>query len=402
MAEAFIFDGVRTPRGKLRNGALTEISPTRLAAAALTGLADRTHLDTAKVEDVIFGCVAAVGEQGACITRAAIMAAGWDESVPGVQISRFCSSGLEAVNLAAAKVMAGQSDLVVAGGVESMSRVPMGSDRGSWQADPRESMAGNYVPQGISADLIATLNGYDRATVDAYALASQQRAEAAWQAGAYDRSVIPVRDRNGVVIATTDEHRRPDATAESLGALPPAFAKIAATEGYRERVRLRYPAVERIDHVHTAGNSSGMVDGAAALLIGTREAGAALGLNPRARIKGFANIGSEPTIMLTGPVAVTERALKRTGMTASDIDLFEVNEAFAAVALYFMDGIGAPHDRTNVNGGAIALGHPLGATGAMLTLTAMDALADRDRETALVTLCVGGGMGTATILERAA
>ncbi len=400
MTEAYIYDHVRTPRGKQRGGALMTISPTELAAAPLRALAARNALDTALVEDVTYGCVVAAGEQGGCITRAAVLAAGWDESVPGLQISRFCSSGLEAVNLAAARVMAGQAELTVGGGVESMSRVPMGSDRGSWQADPQQTFATVYVPQGISADLIATRQGYSRDDLDAYALQSQQRTQAAWEGGHFVRSVVPVHDLNGDPVLARDEHPRPQTTMQSLGALSPAFARAGAEKGWDARALLRYPEVEAIRHDHTAGNSSGIVDGAAAMLIGNAEAGVRLGLTPRARIRAFAAIGSEPTIMLTGPVAVTERALARAGMQASDIDLFEINEAFAAIALYFMDGIGADPARTNVDGGSIAMGHPLGATGAMILGTLLDAMERRGLATGLATLCVGGGMGTATIIER--
>ena len=400
MAEAFIYDHVRTPRGRQRNGALTTISPVRLAAEPLKALAARNDLGPAEVEDVVLGCVVAAGEQGGCIGRAAVLAAGWDERVPGMQISRFCSSGLEAVNLAAARVMAGQADLAVGGGVESMSRVPMGSDRGAWQADPRESFANVYVPQGVSADLIATLNGYSRADLDGFAVESQRRAAAAWEAGHFASSVVPVRDLNGDVVLAHDEHMRPQTTMQSLGRLEPAFAAVAAEKGWDARAQIRYPQVECIRHDHTAGNSSGIVDGAAAVLVGTQEAGERLGLTPRARIRAFAAIGSEPTIMLTGPVAVTHKALQRAGMTAADIDLFEINEAFASVALFFMEGVGADPARTNIDGGAIAMGHPLGATGAMILGTLLDAMERTGAGTGLAALCVGGGMGTATIIER--
>jgi acetyl-CoA C-acetyltransferase len=400
MAEAFIYDHVRTPRGKMRGGALTTISPIQLGAVPLRALAARTGLDTAQVEDVVYGCVAATGEQGGCIARACTLAAGWDERVPGMQVSRFCSSGLEAVNLAAARVMSGQAEIAVGGGVESMSRVPMGSDRASWQADPRETFRTHYVPQGISADLIATRQGYSRDDLDAFALESQRRTATARQSGHFDRSIVPVHDVNGDLVLDRDEHPRPETTAESLAALPSAFAKAAEEAGWDARARLRYPEVERVRHDHTAGNSSGMVDGAAAVLIGSEAAGRRLGLTPRARIRGFAAIGSEPTIMLTGPVAVSEKALARAGMAAADIDLFEINEAFASVALYFMEGIGADPARTNVDGGAIAMGHPLGATGAMILGTLLDAMERQDAATGLATLCVGGGMGTATIVER--
>ncbi len=400
MTDAYIFDHVRTPRGKLRGGALTGIAPVQLGAVPLRALAERNGLTTAEVEDVVYGCVVAAGEQGGCVTRGSVLAAGWDESVPGMQVGRFCSSGLEAVNLAAARVMAGQADLVVGGGLESMSRVPMGSDLGSWQADPRESFANIYVPQGISADLIATRQGYSRDDLDAFALQSQQRAEAARAAGHFDRSIVPVHDVNGDPVLAQDEHPRPQTTMQSLGALPPAFETPGRDHGWDARALMRYPEVERIVHGHTAGNSSGIVDGAAAMLIGSKEMGAKLGLTPRARFRAFAAIGSEPTIMLTGPVAVSERVLDRAGMKVDDIDLFEINEAFAAVALWFLEGLGADPARTNVDGGAIAMGHPLGATGAMILGTLLDAMEREDKATGLATLCVGGGMGTATIIER--
>ena len=400
MPDAFIFDHVRTPRGRHRGGALATVSPTRLGAAPLRALAARTGLDTARVEDVVMGCVVAAGEQGGCVARASVLAAGWDEGVAAMQVSRFCSSGLEAVNLAAARVMAGQAELAVGGGVESMSRVPMGSDRGSWQADPREAFASHYVPQGIGADLIATREGYDRRALDGWALQSQRRAAAAWDGGRFARSVVPVRDEDGVTLLERDEHPRPATTMESLAALPAAFERLGREGGWDARALLRYPEVERVRHDHTAGNASGIVDGAAAVLVGTRAAGEALGLRPRARVRAFAAIGSEPTIMLTGPVAVTERVLRRAGMTARDVDLWEINEAFAAVALMFCDHVGADPKRTNVDGGAIAMGHPLGATGAMILGTLLDAMEREDRAVGLATLCVGGGMGTATVIER--
>lgn len=400
MAEAFIFDHVRTPRGRLRNGALTTISPVRLAAVPLRALVERNGLDTRAVEDVVSGCVVATGEQGGCIARAAVLAAGWDESVAGVQINRFCASGLEAVNLAAARVMAGQAELAIGHGVESMSRVPMGSDRAPWQADPRETFASIYVPQGISADLIATLRGYDRRMLDALAVESHARAAAAWTAGHFGASVVPVRDIDGVVVLDRDEHLRPGTTVDGLGVLEPAFARIGAEQGWDARALIRYPQVERIRHDHTAGNASGIVDGAAAVLVASREAGNRLGLHPRARIRATARVGSEPTIMLTGPVPATHKALATAGMTFADIDLIEVNEAFAAVVLRFLQAFEADPARVNVNGGAIAMGHPLGATGAMLLGTALDELERTGLGTALVTLCVASGMGVATIIER--
>jgi acetyl-CoA C-acetyltransferase len=349
---------------------------------------------------VIFGCVGPVGEQGANITRVAVLHAGWDHCVPGQQINRYCASGLEAVNNAAAQVMSGQADLTVGGGVESMSRVPMGSDGGAWPTDPAVAWDTYFVPQGVSADLIASKWGYSRSDVDRFAVTSQDRAATAWDSGWFDRSVVPVHDHIGRVLLARDEHMRPGTTVEGLGGLRPSFAKPGQSYGFDSVALQKYPEVDGIEHVHTAGNSSGIVDGACAVLIGTREAGERLGLKPRARIRSFASVGSEPTIMLTGPSFAAEKALKRAGMSASDIALWEVNEAFASVVLRFMDVMGAPHDRTNVVGGAIALGHPLGATGAMILGTVLDEMERRDVDTALATLCVGAGMGTATILER--
>ncbi|MCU0974762.1 MAG: acetyl-CoA C-acetyltransferase [Steroidobacteraceae bacterium] len=401
MPEAFIFDHVRTPRGRGKpDGGLHAVTPTQLAAQVLGALRDRNGLDTALVDDVLLGCVSPVGEQGADIARIAALVAGYAETVAGQQINRFCASGLEAVNAAAAQVMSGQSVCAVAGGVESMSRVPMGADGGAWYADPAVSYQLRYVPQGIGADLIATLDGYSRQDVDAYAVESQRRAAAAWGEGRFARSVVPVRDRLGGVVLDRDEHLRPDTTLASLAQLKPAFAGPGEKLGFDTVAQLRYPEVEAIRHVHTAGNSSGIVDGAAAVLIGGREFATASGLKPRARIRAFTSIGSEPTIMLTGPALVTEKLLKRAGMGIGDIDLFEVNEAFAAVVMRFMRHFGLPQDRVNVNGGAIALGHPLGATGAVILGTVLDELERRGLATALVTLCVGAGMGTATIIER--
>jgi acetyl-CoA C-acetyltransferase len=401
MHEAFIFDHVRTPRGRGKSdGGLHPVTPTQLAAQALGALRDRNGLDTALVDDVLLGCVTPVGEQGADIARVAALVAGYAETVAGQQINRFCASGLEAVNAAAAQVMSGQSVCAVAGGVESMSRVPMGADGGAWYSDPAVAWQLRYVPQGIGADLIATLDGYSREDVDAFAVASQRRAAAAWAEGRFARSIVPVRDRLGGVVLDRDEHLRADTTLGSLAQLKPAFAGPGEKLGFDAVAQLRYPEVEAIRHVHTAGNSSGIVDGAAAVLIGGREFASASGLKPRARIRAFASIGSEPTIMLTGPALVTEKLLKRAGMGIRDIDLFEVNEAFAAVVMRFMRHFRVPHERVNVNGGAIALGHPLGATGAMILGTALDELERRGHGTALVTLCVGAGMGTATIIER--
>lgn len=401
MTDAFVYDAVRTPRGRGKpTGALHEVTPIRLAGAALSAIRDRNALDTRAVDDVVLGVVEPVGEQGADIARVAALDAGYDESVAGVQINRFCASGLEAVNMAAGQVMAGQSDMAIGGGVESMSRVPMFSSGGAWAGDPDVAFRTYFVPQGVSADLLATLHGYSRDDVDAYAVESQRRAAHAWDTGRFSRSVVPIADRSGLSILDRDEHLRPDATMQSLAALEPSFAAQGAECGFDDVAIQRYPELERIGHVHHAGNSSGIVDGAAAVLVGSTAAGESAGLAPRARIRAFASVGSEPTIMLTGPSAAAEKALARAGMAPGDIDLYELNEAFAAVVLRFMDALDIDHDRINVNGGAIAMGHPLGATGAMILGTALDELERRGAGTALVTLCVGAGMGTATILER--
>jgi len=401
MTDAFILDAVRTPRGRGRSdGSLHPITPIQLAAQTLGALRDRHELDTARVEDVILGCVSPVGEQGANIARVASLVAGYDEGVPGKQLNRFCASGLEAVNTASATVMSGQSDLLVAGGVESMSRVTMGSDGGAWAIDPAVAWQQYFVPQGISADLIATLEGFSRGDVDAFAVESQRRAAAAQQAGHFDRSLIPVKDVIGQVALARDEYLRPGTTIEDLAKLKPAFVQPGEEGGFDAVAIQRYPQVEKIHHIHTAGNSSGIVDGAAAVLIGNRKIARKLGIKPRARIRAFASIGSEPTIMLTGPAGASRKALKKARMGASDIDLWEINEAFASVALRFMRDMDITHDKVNVNGGAIALGHPLGATGAVILGTVLDELERRDLGTALVTLCVGAGMGTATIIER--
>ena len=401
MAEAFIFDHVRTPRGRGKSdGALHEITPIQLAAQTLAALRDRTRLDTALLDDVVLGCVGPVGEQGANIARAAALVAGFAETTPGQQLNRFCASGLEAVNNAAAQVMSGQAEAVIGGGVESMSRVPMGADGGAWVSDPAVAYATYYVPQGIGADLIATLDGYSRADLDGYALESQRRAAAAWAGGYFANSVVPVRDVLGRVVLERDEHLRPGTTLESLATLAPAFSMLGEEAGFDAIAQLRYPQVERIAHLHTAGNSSGIVDGAAAVLIGNKAFCSKSGLRPRARVRAFTSIGSEPTIMLTGPALGTEKLLKRAGMALADIDLFEINEAFASVVMRFMRHFALPHERVNVNGGAIAMGHPLGATGAMILGIVLDELERRDLSTALVTLCVGAGMGTATLIER--
>ncbi|RME80901.1 MAG: acetyl-CoA C-acetyltransferase [Caldilineae bacterium] len=398
--EAYIFDAIRTPRGRgKKTGSLYEVKPVDLLRTLFQALQERNGLDTSEVDDVVIGCVTPIGDQGADIARTALLYAGWDVNVPGMQINRFCASGLETVNLAAMKVRSGWEDLVVAGGVESMSRVPIGSDGGAMSQDPRVSMHLSFVPQGIGADLIATLEGFSREDVDRYALQSQQRATRARQEG-YFRSLIPVRDQNGLVILEQDEHIRPDTTLEGLAALKPAFAALGEM-GFDAVAIQKYPQVERIDHVHTAGNSSGIVDGATLILVGSEEKGRSLGLRPRARVVASALVGTDPTIMLVGPGPASKKALEKAGMSLDDIDLIEVNEAFAAVVLRFMRDMGLEDcDRVNVNGGAIALGHPLGATGGMLLGTALDELERRDKETALITLCVGGGMGIATIIER--
>jgi len=400
MADAFVFDHVRTPRGRGKpDGALHEVTPISLVAQVLNGLKDRGGLDTSKVDDVILGCVMPVGEQGANVARVGAMVAGWDESVPGKQINRFCASGLEAINSAAATIMAGQADLVVAGGVESMSRVPMGSDGGAWATDPQVAYGTYFVPQGISADLIATRYGFSREDLDEYSVESQRRAAAAWENGYFRGSVLPVRDHMGNVLLDRDEHMRPGTTSADLATLKPAFEIPGRQYGFDSVAIQKYPDVATINHVHTGGNSSGIVDGAAAVLVGSKEAGEHLGLKPRARIRAFASIGSEPTIMLTGPAPASLKALTRAGMDASDIELFELNEAFAAVVLRYMQQLDVDHDRINVNGGAIAMGHPLGATGAMVFGTALDEMQRRGLGNALITLCIGAGMGTATIIE---
>jgi acetyl-CoA C-acetyltransferase len=400
MADAYIYDHVRTPRGRgKKNGSLHEVTPIRLLTQVLEALRDRNNLDTSALDDVVMGCVTPVGEQGADIARVAVLTARYAETVPGKQLNRFCASGLEAVNTAAAQVMSGQSDLVVAGGVECMSRVPMGSDGGAWAMDPQVAYDTYFIPQGISADLIATKYGLTREDVDAYAVESQRRAANAWDNCYFSRSVVPVKDQLGLTLLDRDEHMRPGTTIEDLAKLEPSFVLAGDQAGFDAVAIQKYPDVERINHVHHAGNSSGIVDGAAAVLIGTKEMGERLGLKPRARIVSFASVGSEPTIMLTGPAPASEKALRKAGMEIGDIDLFELNEAFAAVVLRYMQIFDIPHDRINVNGGAIAMGHPLGATGAMVLGTLLDELERRKLATGLVTLCVGVGMGTATIIE---
>lgn len=400
MTHAMVFDAVRTPRGKgKRDGSLHAVKPVDLLGGLLNQLQARHDFDTAEVDDVVMGCVSPVGEQGSVIPKTALLKAGWDVRVAGVQINRFCASGLEAVNLAAQKVASGWEDLVIAGGVESMSRVPMGSDGGAWAQDPATNAATGFTPQGIGADLIATLAGWSREDVDRFALTSQQRATAAQAEGRFDRSVLPVMDDIGLPVLERDEFIKPRTTMEGLASLKSSFAEMGKM-GFDAVALSRYPQVERIHHVHTAGNSSGIVDGAAAVIIGSEAKGKALGLTPRGRIVATALSGADPTIMLTGPMPATRKALAKAGLTVDDIDLFEVNEAFAAVPMRFMLELHVPHEKVNVNGGAIALGHPLGATGAMLVGTLLDELERRKLKRGLVTLCVGGGMGIATIVER--
>ncbi|MDH6132368.1 acetyl-CoA C-acetyltransferase [Kitasatospora sp. MAA4] len=401
--EAYVYEAIRTPRGRGRNGSLHGTKPVDLVVGLIHELRSRMpELDPSAIDDVVLGVVSPLGDQGSDIARIAAVAAGLPDTVAGVQLNRFCASGLESVNLAAAKVRSGWEDLVLAGGVESMSRVPMGSDGGAWAMDPMTNYESGFVPQGIGADLIATIEGLSRADVDAFAAVSQARAGKAQADGLFDRSVVPVRDRNGLVVLDRDEYLRPGTTVETLGGLKPAFAGIGEAGGFDAVALQKYHWVESIDHVHTAGNSSGIVDGAALVAIGSREVGERYGLRPRARIVSAAVSGSEPTIMLTGPAPAARKALAKAGLTAADIDLVEINEAFASVVLRFMRELGFRHDQVNVNGGAIALGHPLGATGAMILGTLIDELERRDLRYGLVTLCVGGGMGVATVVERLA
>ena len=401
MPDAFIYDTVRTPRGRGKaDGSLHEVTALNLAAQALGAIKDRNKLDPAQVDDVVMGCVDPVGEAGGDIARAAALVAGFGDSVPGIQINRFCASGLDAVNFAAAEIMSGQHDMTIGGGVESMSRVGIGASGGAWPVDPTIAVETYFLPQGISADLIATKYGFSRDDVDAYAVESQQRAAKSWDAGLFKNSVMTVKDVNGLTILDHDEHMRPSTTMQSLAALQPSFIQMGEMAGFDAVAVQRYPEIESINHVHHAGNSSGIVDGAAAVLLGSKEAGAKAGLKPRARIKAFANIGSEPAIMLTGPVDVTHKVLQKAGMSIGDIDLFELNEAFASVVLRYMQAFNIPRDKINVNGGAIAMGHPLGATGAMILGTVLDELERTGKSTALITLCIGAGMGTATIIER--
>jgi acetyl-CoA C-acetyltransferase len=400
--EAFVYDAVRTPRGRGKNtGSLHGTKPVSLVVGLLDELRKRNPgLDPAQVEDIILGVVSPVGEQGADLARTAALAAGYETSGPGFQLNRFCASGLEAVNIAAQKVRSGWEDLLLAGGVESMSRVPMGSDGGPWAMDPETAYATGFVPQGVSADLIATLEGFSRDDVDLFATESQTRAGKALADGAFSRSVIPVVDLNGQIVLDHDEFPRPGTTPETLAGLKPSFETLGEMGGFNAVALQKYHWVEKINHVHTPGNSSGIVDGAALMLIGSEQAGTSLGLTPRARIMATGVVGTEPTIMLTGPVPSAQKALAKAGLSAEQIDLFEVNEAFAAVVLKFMRDLDVPHEKVNVNGGAIALGHPLGATGAMILGTLVDELERRDQRYGLATLCVGGGMGVATVVER--
>ncbi len=402
MTEAYIYDAVRSPRGKGRSdGALHEITPLDLAAQVLASVRERNGLAADAVEDIAFGCVSPVGEQGAVITRTAALQAGYAHTTSGIQVNRFCGSGLEASNIASAKVMSGECDLAIGGGVESMSRVPMGSDGGAWPVDPRSAIANYFIPQGISADLIATIYGYSRDDVDAYSVESQKRASTAWKEKRFSKSILPIKDVIGEVLLDHDELMRPETDMQSLGALQPAFQMMGTMmPGFDDIAIMRYPEVEKINHVHHAGNSSGIVDGAAAVLIGNKEIGEKLGLKPRARIVSMASVGSEPSIMLTGPEFAAQKALSRAGMAKGDIDVWELNEAFAAVVLRFMEAMNIDHSDINVNGGAIAMGHPLGATGAMILGTVLDELERSGKSTALTTLCIGAGMGTATIIER--
>lgn len=398
--EAYIYDHVRTPRGKgSSSGSLQECSPTELVAQVLVALRDRNTLDTALLDDVIVGCAQPVGEQGGVLARAAVLHADYAQSVAAQQVNRFCASGLDAVNLVAAQVHGGMIDAGIGGGVESMSRVKLGYDPGAWTGDPQIAYFNRYTPQGIGADLIATLDGYSRADVDAYAVESQARASRSWQEGRFARSIVPVRDRLGNVLLDHDEHVRADTTVDSLAQLKPAFAGLGKA-GFENVVKAVYPQVEAIDYVHHGGNSSGIVDGAAGVLVGSREFGERAGLKPRARVRAYASIGSEPTIMLTAPAEVSRKALAKAGMGVDDIDIYELNEAFASVVLRYMRDLDIPHDRINVCGGAIAMGHPMGATGAMLVGTVLDELERTGKATGLVTLCAANGLGTATIIER--
>ncbi|MDK1493313.1 acetyl-CoA C-acetyltransferase [Sinorhizobium sp. 7-81] len=401
MTKVFVYDHVRTPRGRgKKDGSLHEVPSVRLAAKVLEAVRDRSGLDTSTVDDIVMGCVDPVMDAGSVIPKAAAFEAGYSTRAPGMQISRFCASGLDAVNFGAAKIAQGADDIVIAGGVESMSRVGLGMSGGSWFMDPSVNLPAYFMPQGVSADLIATKYGFSRDDVDAYAVESQKRAANAWEKGYFKNSVVPVKDQNGLTILDRDEHMRPATDMQALASLNPSFQMPGEMGGFEAVAIQAHPEIEKINYVHHAGNSSGIVDGAAAVLLGSKAGGESMGLKPRARIRAFANIGSDPALMLTGPVDVTEKLLKRADMKLSDIDLFELNEAFAAVVLRYMQAFDIPHDQINVNGGAIAMGHPLGATGAMILGTVLDELERRDLNTALVTLCIGAGMGTATIIER--
>lgn len=401
MTKVFVYDHVRTPRGRgKKDGSLHEVPSVRLAAKMLEAVRDRNGLDTSTVDDIIMGCVDPVMDAGAVIPKAAAFEAGYSTRAPGMQISRFCASGLDAVNFGAAKIAQGADDIVIAGGVESMSRVGLGMSGGSWFMDLSVNLPAYFMPQGVSADLIATKYGFSRDDVDAYAVESQKRAAHSWEKGYFKKSVVPVKDQNGLTILDRDEHMRPGTDMQALASLNPSFQMPGEMGGFEAVGIQAHPEIEKINYVHHAGNSSGIVDGAAAVLLGSKAGGESMGLKPRARIRAFANIGSDPALMLTGPVDVTEKLLKRADMKLSDIDLFELNEAFAAVVLRYMQAFDIPHDKINVNGGAIAMGHPLGATGAMILGTVLDELERRDLNTALVTLCIGAGMGTATIIER--
>lgn len=401
MTKVFVYDHVRTPRGRgKKDGSLHEVPSVRLAAKMLEAVRDRNDLDTSTVDDIIMGCVDPVMDAGAVIPKAAAFEAGYSTRAPGMQISRFCASGLDAVNFGAAKIAQGADDIVIAGGVESMSRVGLGMSGGAWFMDPSVNLPAFFMPQGVSADLIATKYGFSRDDVDAYAVESQKRAAHAWEQGYFKKSVVPFKDQNGLTILDRDEHMRPGTDMQALASLNPSFQMPGEMGGFEAVGIQAHPEIEKINYVHHAGNSSRIVDGAAAVLLGSKAGGESMGLKPRARIRAFANIGSDPALMLTGPVDVTEKLLKRADMKLSDIDLFELNEAFAAVVLRYMQAFDIPHDKINVNGGAIAMGHPLGATGAMILGTVLDELERRDLNTALVTLCIGAGMGTATIIER--
>ncbi len=400
MPEAFIYDAVRTPRGKGRpDGSLSGITPLSLGTQVLEAIRDRNDLDTNYVDDVIYGCVSPVADQGADIARTAVLMADYAQTTSGIQVNRFCASGLDACNMAAAKVMAGEARLAIGGGVECMSRLPINSDGGAWPIDPSSALKNYFTPQGIGADLIATIDGYSREDVDSYAVESQRRAATAWEGEFFTKSIVPVRDQAGDIALDRDEHMRPDASLDGLAALKPSFADMGEMAFDAVAIQ-RYPEVEFVNHVHHAGNASGIVDGAAGVLIGSREVGDALGLTPRAKVLGGASIGSEPCIMLTGPADVSTKLLSRLGMKPEDIDLYELNEAFAAVVLRMMNALDIPHEKINVNGGAIAMGHPLGATGAMILGTVLDELERRGESTALVTLCAGAGQAAATVIER--